>query len=121
MSVLPDGTVYIANPGDWGDLNMFGEMGLNIVKPEAEAGSYWQQLSLEQAMLYPSDILFVSSRPEAVNAKDIGQFPTYAAHPAVVAGQAFDWNQDFIMSYQGMKSANDDVTNALNTSKKVIG
>lgn len=120
LSITQDAGIYLASPGDWADLNFFLEKGLNIVKPDVEPGAYWENLSLEQAMKYPSDMIFVSTRPESTHYDELKDLPTYAAHPAVIANQVYPWNQDFVMSFQGMKQANDEVTGPLSDAEKVI-
>lgn len=98
-------TVYVANPGDWADLNFYQELGLNIVVPEAEAGTYWEQISHEQALKYPADVFMQSTRPGTFTSEELRSHPTFGQHPAVQAGQIGGWNQDFILSYQGMADA----------------
>ncbi|MEQ1842699.1 MAG: ABC transporter substrate-binding protein, partial [Verrucomicrobiales bacterium] len=97
--------IYVANPSDWADLTLYDSQGLAIVEPEAEPGSYWETLSFEQAIKYPADILFNSTRPGTFNADELKAHPILGQHPAVKAGQIGAWNQDFIMSYQGMATA----------------
>lgn len=116
---LAPGETYIVNPPDWGDLNFFTELGLKTVVPEVEAGSYFHEISNEVAINYPADIMFVSTHDGRMPNEEIQAMPGWRLHPAVAAGQIFDWNQDFIQSYQGMKAALDNVTNAINQSTKV--
>lgn len=118
---VDDATAYAANPGDWGDLNMYMEHGMQIVEPEAEPGSYWEELSLEQALKYPADLFFASTRLGAFSPDDLKEHPTFGQHPAIKAGQVYPWNQDFIQSYQGMTEAVDAVRSALASSTKVTG
>ncbi len=115
---VPD-NVYIANPIDWADINMYQELGLNIISPDAEAGGFWETISHEQALKYPSDIIFISTRSEAFSIDEVKESPTWSKHPAVAAGQIFPWNQDFVMSYQGMTQALNDLAEAVSTSEKV--
>jgi iron complex transport system substrate-binding protein len=118
LSVVPD-AIYIANPPDWADLNFYQSLGVNIVKPDVEDGGFWEQLSQEQALKYPADIMMFSTRPEAVPTDEVIQQPTFAAHPAVRAGQVYGWNQDFIQSYQGMTEAMTHLSETLRGAKKV--
>ena len=98
-------TIYVANAPDWADLAMYQSLGLNIVEPDAEAGSYWEQLTTEQALKYPADVVFHSTRPGTLSLEDMTSHPVLGLHPAIKAGQVGPWNQDFIMSYQGMTAA----------------
>lgn len=97
-------TVYVANPSYWADLNFYGELGLNIVVPD-NPDTYWEQLSLEQALKYPADLFMQSTRPGTLTSDELVNHPTFGVHPAVQAGQIGAWNQDFILSYQGMADA----------------
>lgn len=119
LSVVP-GTIYIANPPDWADLNFYQAQGVNIIEPDVEDGGFWESLSLEQALKYPADIMMFSTRPEAVPTEEVIQEPAFAAHPAVQAGQVYGWNQDFIQSYQGMTEAMTHLTEVLRKSEKVL-
>lgn len=112
--------LYIANPPDWADLAFYQASGVNIIAPDAEPGSFWEELSLEQALKYPADIIMSSSRPGTVPPEEFATHPTFGAHPAVQAGQVVSWNQDFIMSYQGMTEAMEHLVTTLNDADKVI-
>ncbi|MCO5224519.1 MAG: ABC transporter substrate-binding protein [Thermomicrobiales bacterium] len=117
---LAEAETYVANPPDWGDLNMYTELGLTTVEPGVEKYDYWLAISNELAIDFPADMLFVSSRDGRLSDEEIQAMPGWRLHPAVVAGQIFDWNQDFIQSYQGMTIALDHITNAIDTSTKVM-
>ncbi|MCA9832793.1 MAG: ABC transporter substrate-binding protein [Thermomicrobiales bacterium] len=111
---------YIVNPPDWGDLNMFTNLGLTIVTPDVEQGIYFHEISNEVAGNYPADIIFVSTHDGRLTDEEIKAMPGWKLHPAVAAGQIFDWNQDFIQSYQGLTAALSNVTDAINASTKVM-
>lgn len=117
---LTESETYVANPPDWGDINLYTELGLSTVDPGVEKYDYWLTISNELAIDYPADMLFVSSRDGRLSDEEIQAMPGWRLHPAVAAGQIFDWNQDFIQSYQGMKTALDHITGAINASTKVI-
>ncbi len=112
-------TIYVANPPDWADLAFYAGAGVTSIVPDAEPGSYWEQLSLEQALKYPADVVMLSTRPGALRPADLTVHPTFGAHPAVQAGQVADWNQDFIQSYQGMADALEQLTSVLASAEKV--
>ncbi len=111
-SAGPEGAV-IANPTDWADLNMYMELGGNVLEPGVDAGMYWLEISNEVAADYATDIVFISTRPSAASPEELAEIPGWAQHPAVEAGQVFLWNQDFIQSYQGMTIAITTVAEAL--------
>lgn len=116
---VPD-NAYIANPIDWADINLYQELGLNVVQPDAEQNDFWESISHEQALKYPADVIFISTRSEAFSIDEVLSSPTWSQHPAVAAGQIYPWNQDFIMSYQGMTTALNGIADALSSSEKAV-
>ena len=118
---IQDSNLYIANPPDWGDLTFYRDLGVNIIDPEAERWTWWETVSYEQANKYPADVLMVSTRPQAVQHDELESIPTFANHPAVLAGQTFGWNQDFILSHQGMAEALEHLAAAIEASSVVNG
>ncbi|MGC4189741.1 MAG: ABC transporter substrate-binding protein [Thermomicrobiales bacterium] len=110
---------YAASPRDWADLSWYQQLGMTIVEPKADAGTYWEQLSKEQALLYPSDIFFNSTRAETYTLDELKADTTFASHPAVKANQIGEWNQDLIMSYQGLTAALDNMVGVLSAATKV--
>lgn len=118
-SIKKDGSIVIANPPDWRDLAWYRILGLNIIDPNAEPLSYWEELSLENALKYPSDILWQSTRPTAMTPDELQGDSVHAHNPAVASGQIGGWNQDSISSYQGMADALESMTIVLTSAEKV--
>jgi iron complex transport system substrate-binding protein len=114
-----DEKIYVANAPDWADLNLYASLGLNIVKPDAEADSFWEELSMEEALKYPADVIFNSTRPGTLTIDELKAHPVFGQHPAAQAGQMGPWNQDFIMSYQGMTIALDTTIAPVRDARKV--
>lgn len=112
---------YVAYPPDWADLSMYQSLGLQIMEPDAAPGDYWEELSPELAMTYQSDVFFQSTRAEVLSLEELTAHPTYGQLPAVQAGQVGNWNQDFIMSYQGLTAALETMLATLRTAEKVTG
>jgi iron complex transport system substrate-binding protein len=110
---------YVANPSKWADLAMYQALGLNIIEPDVPETEYWHQLSPEQALIYPSDVLFQSTRTEILSLEELAAHPTYGMLPAVASGQFGAWNQDFIMSYQGLTAAFETMLPVLQDATKV--
>jgi iron complex transport system substrate-binding protein len=116
-----DGTEwYAAYPPDWADLAWYRSLGLKMVDPAANPGEYWETLSREQAVKYPADVFFNSTRVGIFTPEQLQADTTFALHPAIAAGQIGAWNQDFIMSYQGMTEAMEHLVTTLNDAEKVI-
>ncbi len=111
--------IYVAYPPDWADLAMYQSLGLNAIEPDAEPGTFWEELSPEQVMKYPADIILNSTRPGNMTVDELKEHPTYSLHPAIKAGQIGPWNQDFIMSYQGMTAALNTVIAPIRDANKV--
>ncbi|MFT4037237.1 MAG: ABC transporter substrate-binding protein [Thermomicrobiales bacterium] len=112
--------LYIAYPPIWADLAMYQGLGMNIVVPDTVPdGDYWEQLSLEQAGKYPSDLLFQSSRTGTLSLEELTTHPTIGKLPAVEAGQTYAWDQDFVQSYQGLAKSLAYFTGALQGAEKV--
>lgn len=110
---------YVAYPPDWADLAMYQSLGLPIMEPDVAPGDYWEELSPELAMTYQSDVFFQSTRAEVLSHEELTAHPTYGQLPAVKAGQIGNWNQDFIMSYQGLTAALKTMLATLRTAEKV--
>jgi iron complex transport system substrate-binding protein len=111
---------YVATARDWADLTFYASLGLSIVDPDVDAGSYWEELSMEEAIKYPADVFFNSTRPGNLTAEELQTHPTFGLHPAVQAGQIGGWNQDFIMSYQGMAEALETTAAVIADAEKII-
>jgi len=103
--------LYIANPRSWADLIYFGDLGLEIVMPEALDEGYpiWQTLSWEQAGKYPADMALQDARAGAPTIDELNEFPTWAAHPAAKASQVYPWRTEYVASYQGVTIVLDDL------------
>lgn len=112
--------IYIASPDAAGDLMLFRDLGLEIPTLPVPEGEYWEQLSTEQALKYPSDILFYSVRGDLTTPDDFLNHPTFSQHPAVKAGQLFAWNQDVILNYAGIAASLDAVSAAVEASDAAV-
>lgn len=101
MSAWPE-SIYVANPSAASDLMYFQELGVNLVSPE-HPDSYWEELSWEQALKYPADLILLDERDGGFTRENVADAPvTFAAHPAVKAGQIGDWYTEFVLSYDAM-------------------
>lgn len=101
-SGTPDDAFYIGNPNMNADLMYYASLGLDIVTPE-EQGSFFEELSWEEAGRYPVDLLIMDDRQWSSTPEDlIAQVPTFAALPAVKAGAYGPWASEWVPSYPGM-------------------
>jgi iron complex transport system substrate-binding protein len=108
--------LYIAKPADFPDLLEFQRLGIGVIEPEG-SDSFWVRLSWEVADTYPADLILhdvrsFSLQPDVL-AKDQ---PTWAALPAVEAGQVGTWSAEAILSYQGLTTVFDDLRTTIETS-----
>lgn len=95
--------LYVANPKVPSDLLYFRELGLTMPDLDVADTEYWETLSWEQALKYPEDMVFVSSR-SALGIEELKAQPVFAQHPAAKAGQVYPWNGEEPLSYQGIAS-----------------
>jgi len=113
---------YVTDPSGWADVTLFQQLGVNVLSPD-ESDGWWQTLSTEEALRYPADVIFNSDRGGGtltLSLEELQAHPTFGSHPAVQAGQVYPWNQDFILSYQGMIAALDAISDPLEQAEKVI-
>lgn len=109
-------SIYVASPESAGDVMLFRDLGLDVPTLPVAAGEYWEELSSEEAVKYPSDILFYSVRSELASLEDFENHPTFKLHPAVAAKQVFGWNQDFILNYSGIAASLNQIADGIEAS-----
>jgi len=115
--IAADDKFTVAMPDDWPDLAFYQSLGLNIVVPDVEPGTFWESLSNEEALKYPSDMIFNYSRSGSYTAEQIQAHPTLGLHPAVASGQIGFWNN--ISSYQGVTEGLERILSVLRTAEDV--
>lgn len=96
--------LYVAKVEDFPDLLEFQQLGLELV----EAGGsedYWEQLSWENADRYPADLILHDGRSYSLQPDALAEYPTWAALPAVQAGQLHTWNAETVLSQRGFAAA----------------
>ncbi len=114
-------TIYVASPDAAGDVMLYRDLGLAVPTLPVAAGEYWESLSMEQALKYPTDMLFYSLRGDITSLDAFRAHPTFSKHPAVIAGQVFPWNQDFISNYPGLTTMLDATAEAVEASDPSVG
>lgn len=95
-----DDAFYVAHPDFMADMFLLRELGLDIVAPE-NAPDYWEELSWEEVLKYPADLILVDTREGSYSLEDFAKAPTWAAVPAAKAGQVAEWHAEPIYSYAG--------------------
>ncbi len=112
--------IYVASPDYVGDLGMVRELGVAIANDGSAAGdTYWESLSTENALQYPSDVLYIDQYGAWTTVEELQGHPTIAQHPAVKAGQTAPWPRDLPLSYEGMTAFLESVLAPLRTAEKV--
>ncbi|MQM24764.1 ABC transporter substrate-binding protein [Glycomyces albidus] len=102
VGAWPDG-LYIANPPTFNLLAKSVELGVDVVVPEnPDQNSYWELLSWENVDKYAADAIFLDTRTGNLTAEQLAaEYPTWAALPAVAAGQVYGWNAEPVYSHIG--------------------
>ncbi|MHA6618574.1 ABC transporter substrate-binding protein [Pseudonocardia sp. DLS-67] len=103
----PEG-LSIARPSRFPDLLSFRALGLDIVEPEGSE-QYYETLSWEQAGRYPADLVLHDTRAFSLQPDQLAAYPTWAALPAVRAGQVGRWSAEARLSAQGFAAVLEDL------------
>jgi iron complex transport system substrate-binding protein len=114
VSPTPE-SLWVAVPEHAAELSDFVSWGMQLVTPEPDPGfPYWQELSWEQADLYPTDLLIVDNRTgydEVVAAAE--EQPTWRTLPAVAAGQVAAWPAYWLRNYAAYAEQLDGLSHAV--------
>lgn len=112
--------IYVGGPKDVSELQWLTTLGLTFANADSEmATEFFEELSTEQALLYPSDVIFSDVYSELLTAEDLAGEPVYAAMPAVAAGQVGLWNRDFPVSYAGATAFLETILETLRTAEQI--
>lgn len=116
ISAWPE-AIYVANPAAASDLTYFRELGVELVAPE-NPDAYWEELSWEQALKYPADLLLLDERDGGFTIDNLAEAPsTLAAHPAVQAGQVGNWYTEFVLSYDAFAAILEELATTISESR----
>ena len=97
--------LFVEGPANGPDGRYFTELGVGLYQPQSLEG--YELLSWEQAGTLAGVDLFLNDAREAAGYFSVDQLlehPTFAALPAVQAGQIGAWHVEYVMSYQGFAS-----------------
>lgn len=112
--------LYIAGPNGVAELRFLQRLGLRFANADsAAAGEFWETLSPEQALLYPSDIIYSDIYSEYKMLDELRGVAVYAPMPAVAAGQVGLWERDFPVSYAGITDFLETILETLRTAEKI--
>jgi iron complex transport system substrate-binding protein len=120
VSGTPQG-LFVVHPEASADVWMFTNLGLQVVTPNAPVEEFWEQLSWENAGSHPADLIFNDVRGQAMTLDQMksGQ-PTFAALPAVKAGQVAPWFFEQPYSYQRYATVLEDLTKAVESADPAV-
>jgi ABC-type Fe3+-hydroxamate transport system substrate-binding protein len=114
------GVYYVAAPDYVADLGYLRDLGVKLANDGSPtATQYWEELSTEEAVLYPSDIVILDMYGAFNTLEDVQGEPTIGQHPAIAAGQVGFWNRDFPLTYAGLTQFLEDILIPLRTAEKV--
>ncbi|MDT9689171.1 ABC transporter substrate-binding protein [Streptomyces sp. P9(2023)] len=111
---------YVSTPVRPTDTVYFKELGVNIVTPtKLDQGGWFEGLSWENVDKYQADIIMLDNRTSALQPEALKAKPTWAALPAVKAGQVIPRVTEPIYSYAKCAPLLEDLAKALENAKKV--
>ncbi len=96
-------TMYVAKVAPSGDLRFYVQLGVPLVSAKA-ADPYWDTVSWKHADKYPADGILYDARVVTLPFSTAKSIPSFAALPAVRAGQVGKWRADPPPSYQAYTS-----------------
>lgn len=110
MTGAPDG-FYVGQ--NLADINYYALNGL-----ESFVADTWDLQSWESFGDVDADVIFVDNRAKGwlQPAQLAEQIPTWPLHPAVVAGQVYAWQNEYVPSYQGFTPVLDGVADAVESA-----
>jgi iron complex transport system substrate-binding protein len=112
--------IYAAGPGGVAELLFLGSLGLKFANADSpDAALFWETLSPEAALKYPSDIVYNDVYSSLKTLADLQAESVFAAMPAIAAGQVGEWLRDFPVSYEGIASFLEVILTTLRTAEKV--
>jgi iron complex transport system substrate-binding protein len=120
ISGTPEG-LFVVHPEASADVRMFRKLGLEVVTPNTPVEEFWEQLSWENAGAHPADLIFNDVRKQAMTTERMtGERPTFAALPAVRAGQVAPWYFEQPYSYQRYATVLEDLTKAVESADPAV-
>ncbi|MDR2565727.1 MAG: ABC transporter substrate-binding protein [Bifidobacteriaceae bacterium] len=112
----PDG-IYLVKPQDEPSTELYTSLGLTFTDLNPDGDFYWDVYSWENAaQTMTGDVLLVFT--EGYQEADFREQPTFAAHPALAAGQVYTW-QDAAFDYNSQAAQFKYLTEILLNSKDV--
>lgn len=110
--------IYVAKPDDEPEMELYREYGVDFTDLNPDDGNYyWDIYSWENAsQMSTGDVLLLNV--EGFQADDLAAQPTFATHPALVAGQAYEWN-GAAMDYRSQAAHMEQLAEVLRSAQDV--
>lgn len=103
--------------GEVADLNFFSSLGLQITGGDIAAEQGWETMGTQDCDLIFNDV----REPNWWSTEQLtAEIPTFAVHPAVVAGQVGPWRNVYVASYRGYTPILEEVTGWLRDAEEGI-
>ena len=106
--------LWTSSDTDRPDLGLFADLGMSIVT--ITEGEPYNDVSWEQVGKIPADLIVFDARVDTgypTLEETIEKAPTFAQHPALVAGQTAGFQYEYVMSYQGATEVINDLAAAI--------
>ncbi|MEU2239084.1 ABC transporter substrate-binding protein [Streptomyces sp. NPDC033754] len=111
---------YVSTPVRPTDTLFFKELGVNLVVPtKLDQGGWFEGLSWENVDKYQADVIMLDNRTGTLQPEQLKAKPTWAALPAVKAGQVVPRVTEPVYSYAKCAPLLEDLAKALENAKKV--
>jgi iron complex transport system substrate-binding protein len=114
------GVYYVASPDYVADVGYARTLGLKLANDGSpDATQYWEEISTEQALKYPSDIVYLDAYGALNTLEAVQAEKAINLHPAIAAGQVGYWSRDFPLNYAGLTGFLESLLAPLRTATKV--
>ncbi len=114
------GVYYVASPDYVADVGYARSLGLKLANDGSpDATQYWEEISTEQALKYPSDLVYLDAYGALNTLEAVQGEKAINLHPAIAAGQVGYWSRDFPLNYAGLTGFLESLLVPLRTATKV--
>ncbi|MDR1392358.1 MAG: ABC transporter substrate-binding protein [Bifidobacteriaceae bacterium] len=109
--------IWVVKPADEPTTELYTSLGLRFTDLNPDGDFYWDVYSWENAaQMMTGDVLLIFN--EGYQAEDFKAQPTFASHPALVAGQTYTW-ADAAFDYNSQTAQFEYLAEILRQSAKV--
>ncbi|WP_059009534.1 ABC transporter substrate-binding protein [Streptomyces specialis] len=115
-----DDMVWFASPDRLSDLSYYRELGVELISPGEPDGDIFATASWENVDTHPADLILVDQRTSNLQPDQLAATkPTWAALPAVRAGQVASWNPEPTHSHAGCAPALEALADAIRNATRL--